>query len=118
MKLTDIITHCDKIKPNVYTYADKRKWLEKIETDIRRFADRFSNRETSLGFLDEENPELFLGQEERDLYVYYLISMIDISNQEYALYNNSSSFFNSLFSKWQKAYRRENLPLTQSQIKV
>ncbi len=118
MRITDVITQCDRIKPNEYTYDDKRRWVEKAETDIRRFANRFSLEKADMSFKTEEDPQLFLGTEYMDIYLYYLISMIDLSNQEYALYNNSSAFFNSLFLKWQKNHRRENIPEKSAQIKV
>ncbi len=118
MKSTDIITQCDRIKPNVYSFAQKRKWLNKIETDIRQFASRYTEADADLGFLQEENPTLFLDDANSDIYLYYLISMIDLSNQEYALYNNSSSFYNASLLKWQKNYRRTHLPVCSTSIKV
>lgn len=110
MKATDLITQCDLLKPNVYSYAQKRKWLDKIESDIRCYAARYSADDADLSFAEQENPELLLEDRHSDIYVYYLISMIDLSNQEYALYNNSSSFFNSCLVQWQKEYRRTHCP--------
>ena len=72
MKATDIITKCDKIKPNVYSFSQKRSWLDKIETDIRLFAARFSGVEADLSFRDEENPKLFLDDANDNIYIYYL----------------------------------------------
>lgn len=110
MKLIDVITMCDKLKPNEYSQQQKRKWAEKIESDIRRYAAMHSGKDADISFKDESNPTLFLGEDFSDIYVYYLISMIDLSNQEYQLYNNSASYFNSVFTGWKKQHRRENLP--------
>ena len=110
MTATDVITHCDKIKPNVYEYKQKRQWLNNIESEIRRYAAMYSQNLPDLTFWEDENPDLFLGDDYMDLYAYYLISMIDLSNQEYALYNNSCAFHNDRLRLWQKKYRRENAP--------
>lgn len=110
MKISDVISQCDRLKPNVYSYAQKRKWLNKVESDIREYASRYSACLPDKSFMDEENPEMYLDENFSDIYVYYLISMIDLSNQEYALYNNSSTFFNSAMNSWQKKYRREHCP--------
>jgi len=118
MKATDIITECDKIKPNVYSFSQKKKWLDKIETDIRLFASRHMSENADLGFQSEENPHLFLDEANSDIYLYYLISMIDLSNQEFSLYNNSSSFYNARLLKWQKEYRRNHTPRCDISIKV
>ncbi len=118
MKATDIITECDNIKPNVQSYAQKRKWLGKIESDIRKYAARYSSQSVDDAFEKHENPELFLDSNHSDIYVYYLVSMIDLSNQEYALYNNSSSFFNAALTEWQKEYRRTHCPECSVSIKI
>ena len=117
MKATDIITQCDKIKPNVYSFSQKRKWLNEIETDIRLFASRHMG-DADLGFSNEENPTLFLDESEMNIYLYYLISMIDLSNQEFALYNNSSAFYNASLLKWQKEYRSTHRPECDISIKI
>lgn len=118
MKATEIITKCDKIKPNVYSFSQKRDWLNKIETDIRLFVSRFSGTQADLSFAEQENPDLFLDDANDNVYIYYLISMIDLSNQEYALYNNSSSFFNASLLKWQKHHRRTHTPNCDISIKI
>ena len=116
MTVSDIITKCDRIKPNVYPQSQKREWLNKIESDIREYMCLYSEKYADTNFVNEENPTLSLAESEADIYVYYLISMIDLSNQEYSLYNNSSAFFNALFQKWQKKYRRQNKPQCKTYI--
>ena len=118
MKALDVICECDKIKPNEYAYQQKRKWVDKIEHEIREYASMYSGEKADMTFKDTENPVLYLGREHMDIYLYYVISMIDLSNQEYALYNNSSSYFNSVFSDWKKFYRRKNKPACNISIKL
>lgn len=117
MKALDIIAACDSLKPNEYSQSQKREWLNKIESDIRKYAALHSEAKADMLFSEEENPELFLDDSRKDVYIYYLISMIDLSNQEYKLYNNSASYFNYVFSEWKKQHRRENTPVCKTTIK-
>ena len=117
MRVLDVISACDNLKPNEYSQNKKREWVNKIESDIRRYATMYSGKKADMGFKNEINPELYLGDEFSDVYVYYLISMIDLSNQEYMLYNNSAQFFNSALSNWKKHHRRENIPVCSVSLK-
>ena len=118
MRITDVITQCDRVKPNEYSYAQKRDWTIKAESEIRRYASQYSSYPISNSFSEEENPVLFLDDNNSDIYLFYLISMIDLFNQEYELYNNSSSFYNDRLRKWQKKFRRKNMPECNISIKV
>ena len=111
MRLSEIIAQCDTIKPNTYSFSQKKKWLMKIESDIRQYSTMYSDKKADMTFIDEENPGLSLDESKEDIYLYYLISMIDLSNQEYALYNNSVAYFNSVYGEWQKQHRRDNCPV-------
>lgn len=110
MKASTVISSCDKLKPNDYSYEQKREWLDKIESDIRIFAGLYSEEKPSLEFITDDNPELFLDKNEINIYVYYIISMIDLSDLEYSLYNNSSTFFNDAFDTWKKSWRMKHKP--------
>ena len=117
MRILDVITACDKLKPNEYSQSQKRIWANKIESDIRKYASLHSHRKPDMSFSDEENPVLFLDDTMADIYIYYLISMIDLSNQEYNLYNISAAYFNSIYYEWKKSYRRENMPACSTGLK-
>ena len=117
MRASDVITMCDTLKPNEYSHNQKRKWINKIEADIRRYATMYSEKVPDMSFTNEENPVLHLEEELSDIYVYYLVSMIDLSNQEYQLYNNSAAYFNSVFTEWKKRHRRENMPVSKVSVK-
>lgn len=110
MKALDVIEIFDKIRPNSFEYKTKRQWLDCIETDIRRFAVLHTDEITDTSFAGEENPTLYLDESYMDLYTYYLISMADMSNGEYRMYNISSTYFNSIFDKWKRIYRGANKP--------
>lgn len=117
MKAVDVISFFDKIRPNSFEFEMKRAWLVSIETDIRRFASLHSGKSVDFTFVTEQNPLLLLDETYTELYVYYLVSMADMTNGEYRLYNISSTYFNSLFDKWKRIHRSENVPLTNICIK-
>ena len=118
MKMLDVIEIFDKIRPNSFDFASKRAWVNSIETDIRRFAALHKEVKDDMGFLKEENPTLFLEKNYADIYVYYLVSMGDMANGEFRLYNISSSYFNSILDKWKKEYRSLNTPSKNTAIKI
>ena len=118
MTATDVITKCDRLKPNIYSHSQKREWLNNIEAKIRQYASMYAENIGDHTFETEENPTLFLPECKADIYVYYLISMIDLSNQEYGLYNNSASYYNNELKTWKCEYRRQNIPLTSTTIKT
>lgn len=118
MTLVDVISSFDKIRPNSFDFETKRKWLLTIESEIRQFACLHSGSKDDMGFLTEENPELFLDDTNTDIYVFYLVSMGDLANAEYRLYNISSTYFNSCFLEWKRKYRSHNFPIGNVSIKV
>lgn len=118
MKTLDVIEIFDKIRPNSFDYDSKRAWVDCVETDIRRFAALHMENKPDNMNANEENPILFLDSSYADLYVYYLVSMADMTNGEYRLYNISSTYFNSLFDKWKRQYRSLNIPEKPKPIKI
>ncbi len=118
MKALDVIEIFDKIRPNSFEYKSKKAWVDSVETDIRRFAALHRENTPDNLQLNEENPVLFLDFSYADLYVYYLVSMADMTNGEYRLYNISSTYFNSLFDKWKRQYRSSNTPEKPKPIKI
>ncbi len=117
MRFLDVLSACDSLKPNEYSHAQKRRWINKIESDIREYAALYSNQKADMSFKYEDNPVLYLNDNFSDVYVYYLISMIDLNNQEYQLYNNSALYFNSAFNNWKKHHRRKNTPVCNVSLK-
>ena len=118
MTANDIITKCDRIKPNGYSYLQKRSWLKKAESDIIEYVNMYSGTKTPCMFDSSDNPDLYLDDTHENIYLYYLISMIDLSNQEYDLYNNSSAFFNHEFLLWKRKFRQSTLPECKISVKV
>lgn len=118
MTLVDVISYFDKIRPNTFEFAVKKDWVFKIETDLKEFAAMHSPQKADLSFQSQDNPELLLPETEKDIYIYYMASMADMTNGEYSLYSISSTYFNGLLSEWKRKYRCCNIPGNTKEIKV
>lgn len=114
--LADVITKVDSIKPNVFSQSQKRDWIYSLEVQIREFKNLYTDEETDMLFLNDENATLTLDAQWTDIYVYYLMSMIDMANCDVVMYNNNTALFNEMLKSWQKKFRRENLPAKNTKI--
>ncbi len=110
IRCSDILAKVDKLKPNVYSQAIKRSWLNSAEIKIREFMAMYNNTLLDDSFLEEENPALVISEEKSDIYVYYVMAMIDLSNQDITMYNNNVIIFTDMLEDFKKQYRRENIP--------
>ncbi len=109
MTVNDVLTLVDAYRPSLCEEKEKINWIYTLEKQITEHMSRYAQkREANENLTGSSN--LSLGKEYLDMYVYYVISMIDLANQDVAMYNNSCAFFNGLFSDWQKKWRREHLP--------
>lgn len=108
--LVDVISKVDSIKPNVFSQSQKRDWIYGLEVQIREFKNLYTDEETDMLFLNDENATLCLDMQWTDIYVYYLMSMIDMANCDVVMYNNNTALFNEMLKSWQKKFRRENVP--------
>lgn len=106
MYLLDVLSKVDTIKPNSYSYLQKKKWVKKIETDIIDYINIHEGERVKNEFSLFDNPKLTLDEKYEDVYVYYVVSMIDLSNAEYVLYNNSALYFNNNFISWKNDFKR------------
>ena len=112
----DAVTEADTICPNKFSMKQKRGWLYHLESGIRYFMSMYGETDFDDSFTSGDNPKFILGKNNSDIYVYYLLSMMDMANSDMVMYNNHSAMFNSVMTEWQKKYRRENLPKKNTRI--
>ena len=111
MTKEDIIESVDSVRPNIVNAKDKYHWVEVLENLILCHMTQYGEFVAQIS----EN-QLLLDENYRDMYVYYVISMIDLANQDIAMYNNSCTLFNDLFIAWQKKWRREHVPSKNTKV--
>jgi len=109
MTVKEIIDGANKVRANLVDDTSKMNWAYTIEKQIIEHMSKYSQTPKNIDSLNLST-ELSLGVEYKDMYIYYIVSMIDLSNQDIAMYNNSCAFFNEMFLTWQKKWRRENMP--------
>ena len=115
--LGEIISRADAIRPNTVPQYQKRDWINSLEMQIREFIIMYENGKADSKFMSNDNPTLLLTEENADIYVFYLLSMISMAAYDISMYNNFTAIFNSRFADWQKKYRRENIPSKNTLIK-
>ncbi len=100
MRIGDVISYVDRIKPNAFDTADKLLWLNEVEglvqTEIMLLAvdDMVEyTPETDL------STELLLRTPHDKIYRSYLVAMIDLANGEYDRYANTVEVFNVQFAE-------------------
>lgn len=109
MTVENVIALIDTIRPNTVSYDEKVLWVNNLEKQIADHMTRYGESDVSFSPLTQNSMTL-LNSEHIYMYAYYGVSMIDLANQDIAMYNNSCTFFNNAFESWQKKWRRENLP--------
>ena len=107
MKVGQVISDVDELKPNQYSDNTKIQWINDIEKKVYR--EIIANREGYSG----EEPEYSIEDYEKImlvpdgyavLYSYYLMAMIDYHNAEINRYNNSMIMFNQAYSDFAGYY--------------
>lgn len=119
MTINELISEVDELKPNTYGDEQKLKWINKVEGTI--FKEIILTHEPDGELEDVEFTEytsktnmdtkLLVREPYSDLYKYYLFSMIDMHNEEYDRYQNSSQMFNESYQQFANFWNRTHRSL-------
>lgn len=107
--INKVIERVDRVKPNVYDEQTKAEWLYRLDGRISREILKEDPPQRYV-YAEDGDKELLVPHPYDDLYDYYMMAMIDYSNQEYGSYNNALLMYNEAFWAYAKLYQRENLP--------
>ena len=123
MKINQAIAEVDNLKPNMYSEADKIRWLSRLDTriwqDIVLTHDRLEGEtpESFTGYtVDDGETELLVGEPYDEMYIRWLEAQIDYNNMESDSFNNSNAVFEALFSSFRNAYNRSHTPLGERKL--
>ena len=107
--INEVIERNDKIKPNSFDEATKADWLYRLDGRISK---EIMHTEPPVQYVypDDGDKELLVPFPFDAIYDYYLQSMIDYTNREFASYNNSMIMFNEAYDAFAKQYIRDNVP--------
>ena len=118
MTIREAIAQLDNIKPNVYDIPTKVKWLESLDSKIKTsIIDTHEGGEAV--YMPKYSPanidqELLVGGVYDDMYIHWLKAMIDLSNNEYDLYNNEKAVFEALYVEFENYYNRTHMPISKN----
>ena len=121
--IASVLTELDHLKPSGYTAADKVKWLSHVEARILEELLSWHQGFEEVAFdgytYDPETApatELLVQGAYSDVYVKYLISMIDFHNNEIMRYNNSSAQFNHVWAELAAWVNRTYVPVQRARV--
>lgn len=105
MKLGEIITYVDGVKPNAFSAEDKVLWLNELEYELQ--ADVFGAVEdfTAHDWEDEEE-EMLLPEAWHKLYYTYLEARILAAEGEWSEYQNAVQLYNAFRGEYERWYDR------------
>ena len=115
MTLMEAMHRADALKPNTYSNEEKIKWLSILDGLIKtKLIDTHEGGEDVVfnGY-EADTPlttELLVPAPYDDIYVHWLTMHIDLTNGEYARYNNNIVRFNDTLSAYTNYYNRTHMP--------
>ena len=115
MKVREILTMIDQLRPNAYTDKEKIDMLNIIEGRV--YTDIMSKAEDGLSWTfipfeeGQEERELVVPAPFTDLYFYYLAMKIDFFNGDAGRYNDSIVMYNRAWDDYAAYYREHNKPI-------
>ena len=115
MTIMEALHRADSLKPNNYSNPEKIKWLSILDGIIKtEIIDTHEGGEDVVFNGYEEDvtltTELLVPAPYDDIYIQWLAMQIDLTNGEYAKYNNSASVYNNTYHSYATYYNRTHMP--------
>ena len=116
--ISEVIEQVDILKPNQFTEIQKIQWLS--ECDCMIFNEVIAQHTGHYGEFtgyaaDTDRDTVLLAEPPHDvMYRQYLMAQIDLANQEYARYNNTSGLFNTMYRDFCAWYTRNHMPVSRT----
>jgi len=100
MTINEAITIVDELKPNAYSTEDKIRWLNDINGRISVTV----HNNKKYNPINNPDEMLLVQSPYENLYILYLIAMIDYNNEESGPYTNDIMLFNNALDEYKKWY--------------
>ena len=113
MTIQEAITRLDGLNHNTYTDTEKRSWLTILDQRLRREVLDICE-DAPGGPLPKYTPDtpgdtvLLAEPPYDDMYLWYMVSLMDFLNGEIERYNNSSKLFQNIWDEHQRFYLRSH----------
>ena len=117
VKIKEIISQFNALKPNQFDDELKLKWLSDFDGMVYNTVLTTHEGEVSEWEPYENDEEILLIEDPySEVYISLLTYKVDYFNQEYDKYNYSALMFASQLEAYQKYYNRTHLPLQNNKI--
>ena len=113
MKLCEVLSRADELKPNAYPAEEKVRWISELSGTIWNEAGKWAGEEKpELPYDWDRDMEKELPVEDAyaDLYIKYLFAQIDFHNGDFTRYNASAAMYQAEYDSYAAFLRREHLP--------
>ena len=118
MNIQSAIDRADEMKPNMMSREMKIHFLEEIDQlihdEIVMKHEHTEEQEARPRYDAETDPgtELLVPDPYSELYVYWLMSKVDLQNLEMDKYNNDRALFENAWGNFADYWNREVMPLS------
>lgn len=116
MKLMEVISAVDALKPNTYSVENKIAWLSWVDETVQReIFDSHQGAGAVFGGYSADTPPdtaLLVPPPYDQLYLRYLEAQIDYHNGEYDRFNNAMAMYEAAFDSFAKYYTRTHMPVS------
>ena len=113
MKYTDAIARANELRLNTLSDEQKARWVYELEC---RVAEMEGKEEPEWNFPCDD--ELLLPERHADVYVKYLVAMMDFASGENEQYANDTVVFEDAFDEARTWWIRNNRPVSSGGWKV
>lgn len=107
MRMAEAIAKADELRMNSLSDEQKSKWLFELDCAV---AEMMGSDEPVWDFPCDSERELLMPERYEDVYVKYLVAMIDYYNGESELYSNDISIYNQAMKEAGAWLIRRNRP--------
>ena len=105
MTIKEVIKKADELRPNAIEEETKAMWVWTLDGDI---ANMMGTKHPANPF--PQDGDLLMAHPYDEVYIFYLMAMIDTANRDSTLYANDSVLFNSTYGEAKASWRRANTP--------
>ena len=113
MNLRELLVEVDQLRPNAFTDAEKIRMVNTVEGRIYKdILSKYEGEEpVFIPFAEgQEERELVVPVPFTDVYVFYLISMVDFYNGDSNKYNDSMILYNDAWENYAAHYLQTHTP--------
>ena len=123
MTIGKIIAEVDALRENAYTRAQKLQWLSRVEEALfqKVILTHEGAEEITYTPITADSPDtqpLLAPDAFAEVYLYYLLTQIDLHNGEVTRYNNSSALYNIAFLEFAGSWNRARRSLGKKAAKA